>query len=274
MRADYGRSEDAGASGDINLSDIIGALSRNRWWVIAPTLIAFVGALVFVNVVKPRYTAEARVLLENQENYFTRVDKGERADSLAPDAEAVQSQIQLVTSRDLARRVIKTLNLQGNPEFDPLAEGVSPLTRLLVLLGVSRDPTRLSPEDRILESYFDRIAVYSPTKTRVLVIEFTSRDPDLAARAANAIADAYIDMQQEQADFRSSDARRPGGIAGGGLPIQDGAPRRQQQRDDRHAATWRPQQRAVDLPRRPGGCAGQSETFARDVASKTRRRNS
>ena len=71
------------------------------------------------------------------------------------------------------------------------------MTQILVTLGLSRDPTRLSPEERILEAYFDRLSVYSPTKTRVLLIEFTSRDPDLAARAANAIADAYIDMQQE-----------------------------------------------------------------------------
>ena len=197
MRTDYDRSEAAGASGDINLSDIAHALSRKRWWVIIPTLTALVGAIVFVNVVKPRYTAEARVLLENQENYLTRGDKNDRIEPLAPDPEAVGSQIQLVTSRDLARRVIKTLNLQGNPEFDPLAEGVSPLTRILVTLGLSRDPTRLSPEERILEAYFERLSVYSPTKTRVLLIEFTSRDPDLAARAANAIADAYIDMQQE-----------------------------------------------------------------------------
>jgi uncharacterized protein involved in exopolysaccharide biosynthesis len=197
MRAGLDRSDDAGATGDINLSDIASALSRKRWWVIVPTVVAFVGALIFVNVVKPRYTAEARVILENQENYLTRADKGDRNDPLAPDAEAVGSQIQVVTSRDLARRVIKTLNLQGNPEFDPLAEGVGPLTRALVLLGLIRDPTRLSPEDRIMESYFDRLSVYSPTKTRILIIEFTSRDPDLAARAANAIASAYIDMQQE-----------------------------------------------------------------------------
>ena len=108
MRTDYDRSEAAGASGDINLSDIARALSRKRWWVIIPTLTALIGAFVFVNVVKPRYTAEARVLLENQENYLTRGDKSDRVEPLAPDPEAVGSQIQLVTSRDLARRVIKT----------------------------------------------------------------------------------------------------------------------------------------------------------------------
>lgn len=185
------------SSGDIDVSQIGRALSRKRWFVIGPTLAALIGAVIFVNVVKPRYTAETRVLLENQENYLTRADKGERADSIAPDPEAVQSQIQLLTSRDLARRAIKSLGLQGNPEFDPLADGVGALTRVLVLFGLARDPTQLSPEERILESYFDRLAILSPTKTRVLQIEFSSRDPDLSAQAANTIAGLYIETEQE-----------------------------------------------------------------------------
>jgi succinoglycan biosynthesis transport protein ExoP len=197
MRSDYDQNIEAGGANDLDLAEIARALSRKRRWVIGATVVAFVGALLYVNFVKPRFTAEARVLLENQENYLTRPDKGERADQIAPDAEAVGSQIQLLTSRDLARRAIKALELQGNVEFDPLANGVGPLTRMLVLFGLTRDPMRLAPEDRILESYFERLAVLSPTKTRVLTIEFSSRDPDLAAKAANSIAESYIDMQQE-----------------------------------------------------------------------------
>lgn len=185
------------ATNEIDLSRVGRALLRKRWWVIGPTLAALVGALVFVNIVKPRYSADARVLLENQESFLTRADKGERIDSTAPDAEAVQSQIQLLTSRDLARRVIKTLDLQGNVEFDPLANGVGPLTRVLVLLGIARDPTRMTPEDRILEKFSEKLSVLSPTKTRVLSVEFTSRNPDLAARGANVVAETYIEMQQE-----------------------------------------------------------------------------
>lgn len=186
------------SASEIDLSQIVDALSRKRRFVIGSTLAALIVALVFVNVVKPRYTAEARVLLENQENYLTRADKGERMESAtAPDAEAVQSQIQLLTSRDLARRAIKALGLQGNREFDPLADGLGTLSRVGVMLGLVRDPTKLAPEERILDSYYERLAVLSPTKTRVLLIEFSSRDPDLAARAANTIASLYIDIQQE-----------------------------------------------------------------------------
>jgi uncharacterized protein involved in exopolysaccharide biosynthesis len=187
------------STGEIDLSRIGRVLMRKRWWVIGPTAVAMLGAAIFVNVVKPRYNAEVRLLLENQENFLTRAEKGEHSDALAPapDAEAVQSQIQLLTSRDLARRVIKTLELQGNDEFDPLAKGIGLTSRALTLFGLGRDLTRMTPEERILESFADKLAVLSPTKTRVLSIEFTSRDPDLTARAANTVAGAYIEMQQE-----------------------------------------------------------------------------
>lgn len=190
-------SETEATTGEIDLSGIGRALARKRWWVIGPTLVAFIGAVAFVNLVKPRYTSDAKLLLENQDSFLTRVDKGERVSATEPDAEDVQSQIQLLTSRDLARRVIKQLGLQGNQEFDPLANGVGALTRVMVLLGIARDPTRMSPEDRILEKFGEKLSVLSPTKTRVLSIEFSSRDPDLAARGANAVADAYIEMQRE-----------------------------------------------------------------------------
>jgi succinoglycan biosynthesis transport protein ExoP len=184
-----------GTSSEVDIAGLGQTLSRRRWWVIGPTLAAFALAAVAVNVIKPRYTAEARVLLENQESYFTRPEKQTTEQIPLPDAEAVQSQVQLITSRDLARKAIRAIGLQGNPEFDPVANGVGALSRVLILLGLQKDPTLLTPEERILETYFDRLTVYSPTKTRVLTIEFQSRDPDLAARAANTIADLYLDAQ-------------------------------------------------------------------------------
>jgi len=197
MRAGERNGDDSSVTGEIDLARIARAMSAKRWWVIGPTVAMFAGSTIFVNVVKPRYSAEARVLLENQENFIPRADKTERVAEILPDPEAVQSQIQLLTSRDLARRVIKTLDLQGNDEFDPLAKGMGATTRALVMLGLARDPTQTTPEDRILETFGDKLNVLSPTKTRVLSIEFTSRNPDLAAKGANAVAEAYLEFQQD-----------------------------------------------------------------------------
>ncbi len=186
-RVPAGRELDVGALGR--------TISARRWWIVGPALLCFVGALLFVSLVSPRYTAESKVLVENGENYFTRPDRSDQLATTLPDDEAVQSQIQLIQSRDIARQAIRRLDLKGNAEFDPLARGIGALSRLAILLGLERDPTATSPEDRILANYYDKLTVYSVPKSRVIAIEFTAADPDLAARAANTVAELFIEAQ-------------------------------------------------------------------------------
>jgi len=182
---------------EIDIHGLWGAAVRRRRLILVPTLAALLLSSVAVNIVTPRYTGEAQILLENQENFFTRPQNDQVATdgTSAVDAEAVASQVQLLTSRDIARRAIKALHLEGNPEFDPLAKGIGPLKRILVLLGVARDPTLTSPEDRILETFQERLTVFSPLKTRVLTVDFQSKDPELAAVAANKVAELYLEEQ-------------------------------------------------------------------------------
>ncbi len=54
----------------------------------------------------------------------------------------------------------------------------------------------MTPEERTLESYYDRLNVYAVEKSRVIAVDFNSANPDLAARVANAIAETYLKMQQ------------------------------------------------------------------------------
>ena len=182
---------------EIDIGGVGRAIVRRIGFVIVFTLICTAAMAFLVNAVKPRYTAEARLLLENQESYFTRPEKSASADFTTLDPEGVSTQVQVVTSRDIGRKVIRELNLNGNPEFDPVSAPSSMFSNIAVLLGLKRDPTRQSPEDRILETYLDKLTAYAPSKTRVIAIEFQSKDPDLAAAAANRIAEAYISMQRE-----------------------------------------------------------------------------
>ena len=183
-------------TGDLDLHALGQALARKRAWIIIPTVIAAVLSIAAVNIVTPRYKSEARILIDGRENVFLRPN-GERAEErTALDAEAVTSQVQLLLSRDLARQIIKKNKLAELPEFDPVLRGISPVKSLLALFGIGRDPFSLTPEERVLDAYFDRFTAYAVDKSRVVVIEFQSQDPDLAARIANSIADGYLVMQQ------------------------------------------------------------------------------
>ncbi len=185
------------AENDLDLRALRRALWRKRWWIIVPTVLAGVLAFVAVQLITPKYKSEARVLFEGRENVFLRPEAEKTTiDRGAVDPDAVASQVQLVLSRELASDVINQLQLGNLPEFDPLRRPPSLARTLLVMSGLVKDPTRMTPQERVLDSYYERLNVYPVDKSRVIIIEFQSQDPQLAARAANAIADAYLDYQQ------------------------------------------------------------------------------
>ncbi|MCG2640008.1 lipopolysaccharide biosynthesis protein [Bradyrhizobium sp. CCBAU 11434] len=184
-------------SGDIDLHALGGALARKRSWIIVPTVLALVASVAIVNLITPRFKSESRILIDGRENVFLRPSSDRSTEERqALDPEAVTSQVQLVLSRDLAREIIKKNKLAERPEFDPVLQGISPLKSLAALVGIVRDPFSMTPEERVLDAYYDRLQAYAVDKSRVIVVEFQSQDPELAARVANSIADGYLVLQQ------------------------------------------------------------------------------
>ena len=188
------------------------------------------------------------------------------------DQEAVASQVQLVLSRDLARQVIKDLKLAEQPEFDPvLQRRVGCCARSLGVLGLAKDPLKMTPEERVLEAYYDRLTAFAVDKSRVISIEFTSADPELAAKVANAVAETYLDLQQAAKHDQTRVASQwLGGeietlrkrvaeaeAQGRGLPLEVEPVRRHQQHHAVEPAARRAQLAARDRALAEGGVRGQ-----------------
>ena len=182
---------DAARDGELDLSAVGRALVRKKWWVLGPALAVAALAFAGVNLVTPKYKSEARILIEGRENIFFRPDAEKNAErERTIDPEAITSQVQLALSRDVARQVIKSLRLGELPEFDSALRGVSLMRYSLGFLGLAKDPLSMTPEERVLEAYYERLAVFPVDKSRVIAIEFQSADPELAAKVANTIADS------------------------------------------------------------------------------------
>src|SRR6266850_7249559 len=189
---------DAARDGELDLGAVGRALLRKKWWVLGPALAVAALTFVGVNLITPKYKSEARIIIEGRENVFLRPDaeKGAMERDRTVDQEAVTSQVQLALSRDVARQVIKELKLGERPEFDSALRGVSLIRYSLGFLGLAKDPLSMTPEERVLEAYYERLTVFPVDKSRVISIEFQSADPELAARIANAVADNYLALQQ------------------------------------------------------------------------------
>ncbi len=192
---------------ELDLGALGRALWRRRASILALTLGAAAAAFIAVSLITPKFKSETRVLIETRENIFLRPEADRTAEpGAAVDQEAVASQVQLILSRDLARDIIEKLKLGERAEFDPVLHGPSLIRTLLGLIGIARDPMSMTPEERVLKSFQDRLNAYQAEKSRVIVIEFESADPELAAQVANAVAAQYLVLQRaaKQAQTRAA----------------------------------------------------------------------
>ncbi|MCZ8181870.1 MAG: exopolysaccharide transport family protein [Beijerinckiaceae bacterium] len=179
-----------------SVGGVAAALWRKKFWIIVPTAVAFGLAMLAVSLLTPRYTGEARVLLENRETVYSRPDRDTRGSDPAIDPEAVASQVQNVMSKDLALKVIHEMGLHKRAEYDPVQNGVGLSGTILIALGLQKDPRTIPQDERVLEMYFRRLLVYPLGKSRVIAIEFQSQDPQLAANVANRIAEEYLAREE------------------------------------------------------------------------------
>ena len=184
-------------NGELDLPALGATLWRKKWKVLLPTIVVALITFVVVEMIAPRYSSEARVYLEEHANAYLRPDVDKTITDPTVDDEAVTSQAQIMLSRDLALEVIKKLNLAKRPEFDPTLNGVSPLRAVFGLFGLAKDPLSMTPEQRVLQAYYDRLSVFPIEKSRIIDIDFLSEDPVLAAEVANAVADGYLERQRQ-----------------------------------------------------------------------------
>lgn len=190
---------------DVDLRVLFLSLVRNWKRILLASLLATAAAFVYVMTATPEYKSEARLLIETRESIYTRSPAGPDADRSLLDEEGVTSQVQVITATELLKTVADKLDLAGKAEFDPAAD-LSIADRVLIMTGLMNDPAELPEEERVLKALREKLNVFRVEKSRVIVVEATSEDAALAAAIPNAIADAYIAVNQAAKLQINSDA--------------------------------------------------------------------
>jgi capsular exopolysaccharide synthesis family protein len=159
-------------------------------------------ALAWLVTVTPTYTVDARVLIAPRTGQISTFDTDNQP--TPPDAETLQSEIQLITSRPLLVRLVQDLRLDRSAEFNPSLRGGAK-AQLLSLIGARGSTT---DETEIADNVAKRLNVYQKGTSRVIVIEFTSTDPRMAAAVPNRLAELYIAQQIEQKNTINREATK------------------------------------------------------------------
>lgn len=159
-------------------------------------LTALLGA-VYALQLTPVYTAKATLLIDtNQKNI---INAEAVVTGIGRDNSALESELELIRSYDVAKRVVRKLNLDQQSKSEPTKPS---MVRQLISLVFSREP---APEPVVKENYTDKIirslsrAVNVDRKgwTYVVDIRYSSQSPGLAAQVANGFADEYLVDQLE-----------------------------------------------------------------------------
>ncbi|MBN8919841.1 MAG: AAA family ATPase, partial [Rhizobiales bacterium] len=125
------------------------------------------------------------------------------------DAIAVESQVEVIRSENIALAVIKQLRLDQDPEFIGKGGGVigAAIGSLSRLFGDDVEPSEFDRTRRALRNFTREMTIRRIGLTYVIELRFRSYSADRAAQIVNAVADAYI-VDQLEAKYQAT--RRAG----------------------------------------------------------------
>ena len=192
---------------DIDLGQLVRAVWERRLKVVAITLIGAGVAFAGAKMIAPKYRGETRLLIEQRAPAFANTQTSDATAGPLLDELNIASQVQLLQSADLIKKVINSEKLYELPEFDEAANG-SALTDILVALHLKKNPAENPPEERVIDAFTERLQVFQVPGSRVIGINFTSKDPKLAARIPNAMASVYLATQSGAKLASNSEATR------------------------------------------------------------------
>lgn len=188
-----------------SLADLLAVLAYH-WRLVAATMILFLaGAIAYVATAPRLYTATASLLIDTRKEDPLQKDRP-TADAQIETA-ALESQTQLLTSDAIATAVVRQLGLTRDPEFTqddsfPVMRAVRDLADRAARL-LSPEPERARGGEDLERLVTDRlvqaISAGRSGRSYVVTLSAVSRDPDKAARIANAVASAY---SEDQLSFR------------------------------------------------------------------------
>ncbi len=225
----YPSYRDNQAGEGFQLVDYWRAIRKRLWLVIGIAVLVTTLAAIYMARRPDIFQAEARVQVDLEQVNPDLVTSDRQRSIMNTDPAYINTQLQLLSSDGLIRRVIKEHNLDSNKAFQQAKteESVSAGRSMLRSLGLATDDTdkktnselpatqsTLATSEEIAEAVrlapyvgaIKRDLVTEPIResrttfkdTRLIAIAFRHTDPDLAAFVVNAIAETFTVFNQEK----------------------------------------------------------------------------
>jgi succinoglycan biosynthesis transport protein ExoP len=203
-----------------NLSEYLRML-RRQMAAIVVTIVLIMSLIVgFILLAPPRYTAFSQIVFDSKVS-ASGIDLRPVLSGQPPDEAFILSELDVIRSRSLAKRVINKLRLDKNPDFDKslrpddffseLIKGHVPEAWLRMWEGWQAPvpfPSPLDPgmhREQLVDKFQRSVSVTRNNRSRTINVSFTASTPQLAADVLNTLTELYLVARM---DDRLENAKR------------------------------------------------------------------
>jgi capsular exopolysaccharide synthesis family protein len=171
----------------------------------------FVAVALVTFQATPKYTATANVMLDTRKEKVANVE--EVLSGLPADSAAVDTEVEVLKSRQLAERVTKELKLEEDPAFNGALSKPKGIKALLgglfhIVAAPPKDiqesaVAQQKAHERIVDRVLAGLSVKRSGLTYVINVSYVSPSPQKAATIANKFAELYL-LEQLEAKFEAT----------------------------------------------------------------------
>ena len=189
----------------------LGRLAWSVWygkWIIAASMVAMVtlGVYYGFHVSQPRFAATATLRIDPQPADVR--DVSEHWPAPPTDAASLATEVAILSSRRILGQVVQGQALLDNPEFNRYlvpagglsVSGIRDALREWIGGEAPHVPDEADVFDKTVSNLRASLTVSQPSDTYLFEVTIQSRDPETAARLANAVAAAYVAAQIDDRD--------------------------------------------------------------------------
>jgi len=202
----------------LHLRDLLRVFLKHKWTILAIFTASAFFSVVMTYISAPVYRASTTIQIERftpRVLNFQEVSPGESGDYWSDSTDFYFTNYELLKSRTLAERAVEDIGLRKNPTsmgaavseapVQPPAPAAAPgnaLERMLLWLRRGPDPVAVDAASRkdnaVVSAFQSGLTVEPVRKSRLVRLHFDSTDPFFAAKAANTLAQAFININLER----------------------------------------------------------------------------
>ena len=173
------------------------SITKRKWSILALVFLVALLTTLIVYSLRPTFRSTATILIEQGKSKVVSIE--EVYNAMGGNREYYQTQVEILKSQELARKVVERLKLTTHPDFDP-RQSEEAARDFWLPMDLFKSKTPASDDEiqkRVIRRFMNDLQVQPVRNSQLVQVSYSSFDKDLAAKVPNTLADVYIESDLE-----------------------------------------------------------------------------